>query len=395
MNSRPDPRRSAVAILTVVLAILPIRLSTAHAGPPMGWNSWNHFSDKVTETDIRKAADALVTSGMAAAGYRYVIIDDGWQGTRDASGVLHSNPRSFPDMKALADYVHARGLKFGIYSSPGPKTCAGFTGSSGHETEDARQFAAWGVDYLKYDLCSLRGALNGRPLAIQKEASIVAFQRMHEALDATGRPIVYALSTYGWNRVWEWGASVGASTWRTTTDIGPSYTSMIFNALGTQAIPPLDDTDHWNDPDMLEIGNDGFDASGEARTHMTLWAMLAAPLIAGNDLSALRPETREILTNRDLIKVDQDPGSRAGRMIRWDGAIQTWRRDLSDGSTVMALVNTLDHEIDDRANDVLAPDVLQRKARDLWTHRDVAPFSGQESLTIGMRDVLVLRFAPK
>src|SRR5215467_13133464 len=220
--------RSVLFALTMVLGTA---CSTAFAAPvaatpPMGWNSWNFFAEKVTDADVRAAADALVSSGMRDAGYVYVNIDDGWQGQRDAKGVIHPNER-FPDMKALADYVHSKGLKLGIYTSPGPKTCAGFTGSLGHEAQDAKTYAAWGVDYLKYDLCSfiedqMKAKAPNDP-AQQMRLMVDAYERMHTALVATGRPIVYSLCQYGWDAVWEWapGSKVGGNLWRTTGDITP------------------------------------------------------------------------------------------------------------------------------------------------------------------------------
>src|SRR5215471_14254936 len=193
------------------------------ATPPMGWNSWNHFACKVSDAVVRAAADAIASNGMKDAGYLYVNIDDCWQGRRDAKGVVHPNSK-FPDMKALADYVHGKGLKLGIYSSPGPKTCAKYEGSYGHEEQDAQTYAEWGIDYLKYDLCSLRDMMKqaGSPDAANK-MMIDAYTKMHNALLKTGRPIVYSLCQYGDDAVWKWGPSVGGNLWRTTGDISDKY----------------------------------------------------------------------------------------------------------------------------------------------------------------------------
>ena len=277
----------------------------------MGWNSWNHFGASVTAADIRHAADALVSSGMAAAGYRYVIVDDGWQGQRDSRGVLHPNAK-FPDMKALAGYVHGKGLKFGIYSSPGERTCGGYAGSAGHEAQDARMFAAWGVDYLKYDMCSFTRQLEGKPPARQVAMMKAAYLRMHHALDATGRPIVYALCNGGWGRIWTWGAAVGGNLWRSSADIRSNYQSMLFNATSQLGLQRYAGPGHWNDPDMLEIGNPGMDDPAMERTHMSLGTLLAAPLIAGNDLSAMNADTRAVLTNP------------ATTFPRWVGYLNLW-----------------------------------------------------------------------
>jgi alpha-galactosidase len=221
--------------------------------PPMGWNSWNHFAQRVTDADVRAAADAMVANGMRDAGYIYVNIDDSWEGTRDADRVLHSNDK-FPDMKALADYVHSKGLKLGIYSSPGVKTCAKYEGSLGHEAQDAKTYAEWGIDFLKYDLCSygdvLRKEGHGDVAAafpLQKQA----YKKMHDALIATGRPIVYSLCQYGMNSVWEWGPEAGGNLWRTTGDINDTYERMSLIGFAQAGLAKYAGPGHWNDPDML------------------------------------------------------------------------------------------------------------------------------------------------
>src|SRR5690242_1414403 len=337
----------AVSIVFFVLLALPA-LAVAAAGgqdtlaqaPPMGWNSWNHFGDHVTAADVRQAADALVASGMAEAGYRYVVVDDGWQGKRDANGVLHPNAR-FPDMRGLIAYVHSKGLKFGIYSSPGTTTCAGNVGSAGHQAEDAREFASWGVDYLKYDLCSFTQRLAGRAPSEQVALMKAAYEQMHRALVATGRPIVFSLCEYGWGKVWEWGASVGGNLWRTTDDIRPDYESMWFNANSEQGLARWAGAGHWNDPDMLEIGNHGMDNPDMERSEMSLWALLAAPLIAGNNLAEMNATTRAVLTNNEVIAVDQDPLGAQGHLVHQQGPIQLWMKPLADGTAAVGLFNAL------------------------------------------------------
>ncbi len=268
------------------------------ATPPMGWNSWNHFSERVDDRVVRETADAMVSSGMAAAGYVYVNIDDTWEGGRDADGNIVANGK-FPDMKALADYVHSKGLKLGIYSSPGPLTCGGYEASYGHEEQDARTFARWGIDYLKYDWCSA-----GTDLSPFRRAGDLPSHG--KALGRCARPIVFSLCEYGMQDVWMWGPKVGGNLWRTTGDISDTWRSMSEIGFNQGHLAPYAGPGHWNDPDMLEIGNGGM-TPNEYRTHFSLWSMLAAPLMAGNDLRSMSDETRTILTNRDVIAIDQDP----------------------------------------------------------------------------------------
>lgn len=380
--------------LGLLLCCGPLSAAAADAAlartPPMGWNSWNHFGPDVTDADIRRAADELVSSGMAAAGYRYVIIDDGWQGRRDAQGVLHPNAK-FPDMKALADYVHSKGLKFGIYSSPGEKTCGGYAGSFGHEAQDARLFASWGVDYLKYDLCSFRRHMEGKSGAAQTAMMQAAYRLMRRQLDATGRPIVYALCNYGWGRVWEWGADVGGNLWRTTDDIQANYESMMFNANAQLGLQRYAGPGHWNDADMLEIGNKGLDEPDAERTHMTLWAMLAAPLIAGNDLSAMSADTRGVLINKEVLAIDQDPRGVPGNRVMQEGPIQLWARPLADGTLAVALVNTLNHSLDATLDFKALGLRGAVPARDLWQHRDLGRIDAAHGFDVPSLGVVLLK----
>ncbi len=265
-----------LAVLAVSVSALAQTPDTTLAPtPPMGWNSWNHFAGKVTDADVRAAADALVATGMRDAGYRYVNIDDAWQGKRDEHGRITGNSK-FPDMKALADYVHSKGLKIGIYSSPGPLTCAHYAGSYGHEKDDAQTYAAWGFDYLKYDMCSYGPILEkqyGKPSPANAEKRLAAdkevYEKMHRALQATGRPIVLSMCQYGWDDVWKWGAGVGGNLWRTTGDINDTYTRMSEIGFSQAGLAPYAGPGHWNDPDMLEVGNGGM-SDNEYRTHMSL-----------------------------------------------------------------------------------------------------------------------------
>ena len=336
-----------LAFLVVTVIALPcFLLEPGHAQtqlgqlPQMGWNSWNHFADKVTDADVRGAADAIVSSGMRDAGYVYMNIDDGWEGERDANGVIHPNSK-FPDMNALADYVHSKGLRLGIYSSPGPKTCARFEGSYQHEEQDAATYAGWDIDYLKYDLYSysliMREQSNGNDEASMKMMR-AAYEKMHRALVKTGRPILYSLCQYGWDNVWTWGPSVGANSWRTTTDISDTWSQMTVIGFAQAGLAKFAGPGHWNDPDMLEIGN-GHLKADEYRVHMTLWAMLAAPLLAGNDLSKMTPETIDLLTNHEIIAIDQDALGQQGDRVSAVGPMEVWSRHLVSGDIAVALFN--------------------------------------------------------
>ncbi|GGA44177.1 glycoside hydrolase family 27 protein [Dyella nitratireducens] len=336
-------RFSCIAVAVLTLLATSVRAETPVAKtPPMGWNSWNYFAEKVTDADVRAAADAMVSSGMRDAGYIYVNIDDGWQGERDAKGVIHSNAR-FPDMKALADYVHAKGLKLGIYSSPGPKTCAGYTGSLGHEKQDAQTYAAWGVDYLKYDLCSYLDVMKAKaPNDPEAQMRLMesAYETMRDALDTTHRPIVYSLCQYGMDAVWEWASDprVGGNLWRTTGDISADWDRIYALASQQAGLAAYSRPGHWNDPDMLEVGNGQLTAA-ENRSHFSWWAMLAAPLLAGNDLSHMSPAVRDILTRRDVIAVDQDALGKQATRAYADGETEVWTRPLQGGALAVAVFN--------------------------------------------------------
>ena len=386
--------RSAVGLVAVCVAA---QLWTANAlatpslaaTPPMGWNSWNHFRDKIDDATVRAEADAMVASGMRDAGYVYVNIDDTWQGTRDANGEIHPNSR-FPDMKALADYVHAKGLKLGIYSSPGPKTCAGYEGSYGHEAQDARTYAAWGIDYLKYDLCSLGEMMIAtRSMEAAQAMQLDAYRKMGDALRATGRPIVYSFCQYGVGQVWRWAPSLGGNLWRTTGDISDKYERMMFIGLGQAGLAKFAHPGAWNDPDMLEVGNGGMTAD-EYRTHMSLWALLAAPLLAGNDLSTMTPETRALLTNRDVIAIDQDALGKQGDRVTSEGPLEIWAKPLGGGAKAVGLFNTSEApayvELTFKSVGIAHP----RNVRDVWTGQDIKPGASFKTL-VPKHGVVLLR----
>jgi alpha-galactosidase len=358
------------------------------ATPPMGWNSWNHFEAKIDDATVRAQADAMVASGMRDAGYRYINIDDTWEGQRDAQGVIHPNAK-FPDMKALADYVHSKGLKLGIYSSPGPKTCAGYEGSEGHEVQDAQTYAAWGIDYLKYDLCSLGDRMRtAGGLDKAHEMELAAYRKMEAALKATGRPIVYSLCQYGVAAVWRWGGSVGGNAWRTTGDITDKYARMIQIGFGQAGLSKYAKPGQWNDPDMLEVGNGGMNG-GEYRTHMSLWAILAAPLLAGNDLSKMSPDTLAILTNREVIAIDQDPLGRQGDRVKAEGPLEVWARPLSGGAKAVGLFNTADFPNYVEVSTVELGLKGAVKTRDIWAAKDLGKVARYRVLVPGHSVVLL------
>jgi alpha-galactosidase len=378
--SKTVARNSAAAgaILLCLAFAFPVICAaqqTLAATPPMGWNSWNHFAERIDDQIVRTEADAMVSSGMKAAGYEYVVIDDTWAGQRDANGNIQPNSK-FPDMKALADYVHSKGLKLGIYSGPAARTCAGYEGSLGHEEQDAQTYANWGIDYLKYDWCQ-------QPASVEEMEA--AYTKMHEALLKTGRPIVFSLCEYGWHKVWEWGASVGGNLWRTTGDISDRYYAMAEKYAGPG---------HWNDPDMLEVGNGGM-SEDEYRTHMSLWAILAAPLMAGNDLTQMTPYTVQLLTNPDVIAVDQDPAGKQGYRVAQEGPFEVWMKPMADGSKVVGLFNR------QRTTEQMTVNFSDigisgnASVRDLWLHKDLGTFSGKFSAYVPMHGVVLVRITAK
>jgi len=351
--------------------------------PPMGWNSWNKFAHRVDDAIVRSVADAMVASGMSKVGYQYINIDDTWEGPRDRNGNITCN-RKFPDMKALADYVHSKGLKIGIYSGPGPTTCAGYTASFGHEEQDARTYASWGIDYLKYDWCSA-----GR---IYKDNEMrPVYQKMGDALLKCGRPIVYSLCQYGRDDVWTWGAKVGGNLWRTTGDINDHWERMDEIGFNQFDIAKYIRPGHWNDPDMLEIGNGGMNAD-EYRTHMSLWCLLAAPLLAGNDLSSMTDETKGILMNREVIAIDQDKAAKPVKPVGPVGKTVVAARPLADGSTAVGLFNRGDQPAEVGVEwSALGLEGKNLRARDLWKHQPVKVSRTHYSTKVPVHGVVLLR----
>jgi alpha-galactosidase len=350
--------------------------------PPMGWNSWNHFHTAIDDKTVREMADAMVTSGMKDAGYVYINIDDAWQLEHDASGKIVPN-KKFPDMKALADYVHSKGLKIGIYSSPGPKTCGGYEGSFGHEKADAEMYAKWGIDYLKYDWCSAS--------AIYKDTDMrPVYQVMGDALKATGRPIVFSLCQYGREDVWNWGAKVGGNSWRTTGDISDNWKSMSTIGFKQMSIAQYAKVGHWNDPDMLEIGNGGM-SDEEYRTHMTLWSMLRAPLLAGNDVRAMSDATKGILMNKEVIAIDQDPLGAPAQLAKTDGDVEVWIRPLKGKATGLAFFNKGDQPAEVKLAWSEARLKKPKRARDLWAHSDVKTSADGYSAKVPAHGTVLLK----
>jgi alpha-galactosidase len=303
--------------------------------PPMGWNSWNCWAGAVDAEKVRAAADAMVASGLAAHGYQYINIDDTWEGTRDATGAIQTNDK-FPDMRGLADYVHSKGLKIGLYSSPGPKTCAGFEGSFDHEEQDAASWANWGFDYIKYDWCSCQSKDLKQP-----------YQKMRDALDKADRDIVYSFCQYGMGKVWEWGAMTGGNLWRTTGDITDTWGSLSTIGFKQADIGQYASPGHWNDPDMLIVGKVGWGpklhptrlAPVEQQTHITIWCMAAAPLLIGCDMTQLDEFTLDLLTNDEVLDVDQDELGKAAIRVSRDEQTEVWSRPLADGTIAVALFN--------------------------------------------------------
>jgi alpha-galactosidase len=360
--------------------------------PPMGWNSWNKFACNVSEDLIKQAADAMVSSGMQAAGYQYVVIDDCWQVDRDAQGNIIPDAKRFPSgMQALADYMHAKGLKFGMYSDAGTGTCQNRPGGRGYEFQDARQYAAWGVDYLKYDWCNH-----------STQDSQASYSIMRDALKKSGRPIVFSLCEWGSTKPWLWAGAVG-NLWRSTGDIIDKWEgSEKWGGLGVVQILDLQDglqsyagPGHWNDPDMLEVGNGGMSLT-EYRAHFSMWCLLAAPLMAGNDIRSMTGDIHDILTNKEVIAIDQDPLGREGRRVKRGDGLEVWAKELADGGRAVALLNRTAAEAKITASwtDIGYPEHVPAKVRDLWAKKDLGEKTGSFSAPVPSHGVVMVRIEP-
>jgi len=357
--------------------------------PPMGWNSWNKFGCNVSESLIKETADAMVSNGMKDAGYQYIVIDDCWQVSRDERGSIVPDPKRFPSgIKALADYVHSKGLKFGLYSDAGIATCQKRPGSKGFEEKDAQQYAAWNVDYLKYDWCNTEG-----------QDAREAYAKMSRALQNTGRPIVFSICEWGSTQPWLWAPGIG-HLWRTTGDIQDCWDcSQPWGGMGfihiidLQAeLYPYAGPGHWNDPDMLEVGN-GKMTKAEYRSHFSFWCLLSAPLMAGNDLRAMTAETREILTNKEVIAVDQDPLGMQGHKVADTGPFEGWMKPLSNGDRAVILFNrgNTTAPISVTWEQIGLPPGFEAGVRDLWARKDLGKFKGRFTAKVEPHDVVMLR----
>ena len=406
----------------------PIRIITGDRialTPPMGWNSWNCWAEAVDAAKVKASADAMVASGLQEHGWTYINIDDCWMvrpnsadsltgGTvRDPDGKIRSN-RKFPDMASLSAYIHRYGLKLGIYSSPGPTTCAGFTASYGHEEQDARRFAEWGIDYLKYDWCSYG--------SIAKDKSLPELQKPYRVMDAAlksvPRDIVFSLCQYGMGNVWEWGEEVGGNCWRTTGDITDSWSSMAGIGFSQAGHERYAGPGHWNDPDMLVVGNVGWGpqlhpshlTADEQYTHISLWSLLSAPLLIGCDLTALDPFTLNLLSNDEVLAVDQDPLGEQAHRAAERGGMQIWVKNLEDGSKACGIFNV------GRENRTSPADYFEWdgktvahaavtsaeigvtgkfSARDLWRQRDLGSFRDSLGVDVRRHGVVLLRIVPE
>jgi alpha-galactosidase len=395
--------RAALLLVILCAAFLlaqekPAPSADLALAPPMGWNSWNKFGCHVSADMIKGMADAMVKSGMKDAGYQYVVIDDCWQVSRDADGNIVPDPKTFPDgIKPVADYVHSLGLKFGIYSDAGSKTCAGRPGGLGHEYQDAIKYAAWGVDYLKYDWCHST-----------TQGAKAAYANIRNALDAAGRPIVLSICEWGSHQPWLWGKEVGGNLWRTTGDIQPRWSGKkewrpgdccsfgVVDIIDAQdPIYSYAGPGHWNDPDMLEVGNGDLTPT-ENRAHFSFWALLAAPLMAGNDLRDMKPEIHDILTNIEVLAVDQDPLGRQGRRVWKDGDLEVWSKSLVNGGRAVILFNrgTTEQEITARWGDLDYPAELSASVRDLWEKKDLGKSSRKFSAKVAPHGVMMVTVKP-
>lgn len=387
-------------ILFILLAVLSYNVSAQKFNqiantPPMGWNSWNKFGCDVNEKLIMEVADAMASNGMRDAGYQYIVIDDCWQVGRDENGEIIVDKDRFPNgMKYLADYIHSKGLKFGIYSCAGTKTCQGRPGGRGYEFQDARTYARWGVDYLKYDWCNS-----------STQNAQASYEIMRNALYAAGRPVVFSLCEWGRSKPWEWAKDVG-HLWRTTEDIVDRWDAMISIFDEQKDLAKYAGPGHWNDPDMLEVGNGGM-STEEYRTHFSLWCMLAAPLMAGNDLQNMTKEILGILTNKEMIAINQDTLGKQAFCFRDNGDYEIWVKKLAEEEKAVCLLNRSDEV---KTVEVNIPVLLKSNdyywstepyemknyyLRDLWEHKNVNTEENTMSVTLPPHSVKVYRFIKK
>ena len=381
----------ALLIFAFAPALLAQKFEGLALTPPMGWNSWNTFQGRISETLIKEMADALVASGMQKAGYTYLVIDDGWEATeRDSQGNLVPDPVRFPSgMKALGDYLHSKSFKFGIHNCAGTKTCAGFPGGRGHEYQDARAYASWGVDYLKYDWCN-HGTANSQE----------TYKTMSDAIRAAGRPIVFSLCEWGDTKPWTWAKDIG-HLWRTTGDIMDCYDCQGVYSMGWKFIlesqvglEQYAGPGHWNDPDMLEVGNPG-QTLAESRAHFSLWAMLAAPLMAGNDVRKMPGSVRQIQTDPEVIAIDQDLSGRQGYRFMNHPGKQIWVKELSNGEWAVCFFNSGDSPVQlkiDWSNLTFLKGTY--RIRDIWQKKDLGQTTTGFEAPVAAHDVVLVRLTP-
>ena len=396
-------RKLLVLCLCLVTSAFAQKFEGLAQTPPMGFNTWNTFASNIDEFMIKETAEAMIRNGMRDAGYVYIVLDDTWSAMdRDADGNLQAHPDKFPSgMKALGDWLHERGFKFGIYGCAGRKTCAGFPGSWGHEYQDARKFAEWGVDYLKYDWCH-SGEANPRD----------AYTRMRDALFAAGRPIVFSICEWGNSKPWEWAKDVG-HLWRTTGDITDCYDCVqrwergwkVILDLQHSLVQPADGQNnglgahagpgHWNDPDMLEVGNAGL-TFAESRAHFSSWCILAAPLMAGNDVRHMAPEINALLVDREALAVNQDALGKQGWRYRAEPGREIWVRELSGGDWAVALINTGETESDLEIDFAHGWWFLggECAGRDIWDKADAGTTAASFRKRLKSHDVAFLRLTP-
>lgn len=372
--------------------LFPQKFKDLAKTPPMGWNSWNKFGCNINENLIKEIADAMVKNGMKDAGYEYIVIDDCWQIARDKQGNIIADPERFPSgIKALADYVHSKGLKFGLYSDAGTYTCQKRPGSRGYEYQDARTYASWGVDYLKYDWCS-----HG------KQNSEASYKLMRDALYAAGRPIIFSICEWGTTKPWLWARDIG-NLWRTTEDIqdcwdcindwgGIGWTLILDKQSGLEQYAG---PGHWNDPDMLEVGNGGM-SDKEYRAHFSMWCMLSAPLMAGNDIRNMSESIKKILTNKEVIALDQDPLGKQAYKYGDFGDYEIWVKFLKDDELAIAFLNRGNRPINIIVNwkNILKKTGLKKnsyKLKDLWKHKIIGNTKSIFKTKILSHDILLLR----
>ena len=371
--------------------------------PPMGWNSWNTFQTHISDSLVRAIADKMVSSGMKDAGYTYLVLDDGWMDMhRDPkTGNLFPDPGKFPHgLKGLIDYVHSKGLKFGLYNCAGTKTCAGYPGTRGYEYQDARYYASLKIDYLKFDWCNTQG--------INAEE---AYGTMSKALKTAGRPIVFSLCEWGTNKPWLWAENIG-ELWRTTGDISAVFDGYIDHGTWRQTgVMPIVDLQqglrkyagpgHWNDPDMLEVGN-GMSVN-EDRSHFSMWCMLAAPLMAGNDLRKMTEATRKILTNKEVIAVDQDKEGIEGFKYKDEDSLEVWVKPLAGNDWAVCFLNRSHHPMKvnfDWKKEVITDSIFNHalnagdhsyKIRNLWTGKNAGDTDQPLEAELPSHDVVMVR----